>query len=281
MFGWNKKKEVMAVVDPRSVFGTEEWLGAVSDEDFVSLVEHLEEKVTEAFSVKRTANPKDTTFLTQSLSTLLKLAKTSPQPFRAEAIEGKYNRVWFALFKLVKNTLVEVNTYDEDTLMPVDVATELRSKLVKYTDKFSEDLRKHKPKVDVFADFALAGGLSRFIPRSTSFAVVNDGVAKLSALLAKVDESILTVENNYFVEQVKEVYIPELVNSAISMKTVEGDERVKAEANFVRQLGLIESKLTIVISESTENVLSNVENQTLFLEQALATSPKQLEMKVS
>jgi hypothetical protein len=93
------------------------------------------------------------------------------------------------------------------------------------------------------------------------------------ALHTKAIELQLTAEDKYFVEQVKEDYLPAIALATMRIQSASAEAQVEANKNFTEQLNLIQKRLETIIRESEQKVLAEVRAQTLFLE---ASNKKEL-----
>ena len=83
----------------------------------------------------------------------------------------------------------------------------------------------------------------------------------------------LTAEDAYFVEQVKEDYLPTIALASVRIQTASEDTQAEAKKNFTEQLSLIQKRLETIIRDAEKKVLAEVRAQTLFLE---ASNKKEL-----
>jgi len=95
----------------------------------------------------------------------------------------------------------------------------------------------------------------------------------IMALHTKAIELQLTAEDKYFVEQVKEDYLPAIALATMRIQSASAEAQAEANKNFTEQLSLIQKRLETIIRESEQKVLAEVRAQTLFLE---ASNKKEL-----
>lgn len=249
-------------------FGSFRWFVKLQDDDYAQLISHMGQKTSEFFVTNRfttiESNNKVRHWIFSGVTVLEKADRSS--------LRKKF-RIWKLLFRTFPSIIEQLGKYGKDTVLTV-TTDELHHGI--FGTQFSHFNRcafalptKSSVMTSFFDGFELLSAPNPKTIATTSYAEVNN---RIPALLDKVKElsvAQLTAEEQYFVDQVEKTYIPEVVNSALSMKFVSGPQRTAAEKNFATQLSLIDQKLKQLLDNSSQMMLESVQNQTAFLTSSL------------
>lgn len=304
MFGLKKKESVKVIAaliddegkspaqpDPVTVFGTPEWFAAISGKDYLKLVDHLIAKTEKIMSVQIYAEAEDQDKMKKNLLSLLELSKKLSGNSRAVRLEYQYlysrsdplvrgGSLHSAIFQFIQPHLAGLTTYGGNWLIPHDDAVDGLARIEEYARMFLSE-KTQENKADIFEGLEIEGKAPTDLEHNTSYPIVNERVNRLNAFLSGIDRSSLLAEDSYFVEQIVNSHIPEIVEFAKRMKSLAGQEREEASNNFTVQLDAIQEKLETIMSTTSKRLLEEVKSQTAFLVTSLESlkSPQAIEMR--
>jgi hypothetical protein len=184
-------------------------------------------------------------------------------------------KAWKTTFKTILPLLQIMQSYGKE-LVPEKYTDRLKASfqvLSKWEKNQIEQTAKQKQ-----AEGSILKELqSSFVETVAPLQKLPTGLTKpfeyIMALHTKASQLQLTAENKYFVEQVKDDYLPAIALATMRIQSASEEAQAEANKNFTEQLSLIQKRLETIIRESEQKVLADVRAQTLFLE---ASNKKEL-----
>lgn len=243
-------------------FGSAEWFQGLTEEDYQAFLAHLSSKTAMVFKVKRFIEAKDNSDIARMYQQVLTLAGEADR----SSLENNQT-ICDVIFTNYSKSLVTLSQHGGTALFYNNIGYENhKAYVVNWKQKMMEI--KTGGTIDLFSDLKL-NNASTGLAKGTSYGVVNEKVATITARLADIIVENLEAEDQYFVEQISDSYLPQIVNAAMDMRNLRGAERDEAEKMFATQLDLIDQKLSGIIVDSSQRMLASVRNQTNFLTASL------------
>jgi hypothetical protein len=257
-----------------SKFGSLRWCLQLTDEEWTAFFISVGKQGAEVIKSSRVHYSYYSSWSADEYIRSLKKHMSNVSEYPQTSGYQKY-KVWKTTFKTILPVLQIMQSYGEETV-PEKYTDRLETSfqiLAKWQKKQIEQAAKQKQ-----AEGSILKELqSSFVETVAPLQKLPAGLTKpfeaVMALHTKAIELQLTAEDKYFVEQVKEDYLPAIALATMRIQSASAEAQVEANKNFTEQLNLIQKRLETIIRESEQKVLAEVRAQTLFLE---ASNKKEL-----
>lgn len=280
MSWWSKKTEQEVTLFDKSdhivvpappEFGSVQWFVNLIQEDYHQVLSHLDEKVVETFKKQRTTWTTEDAKERETLRSLLAAAdslpfETLPTHEKAKIYDLIVNEEHV---RSLSSIVLRLRAYGDGLFMDISETIDNDKLFKAISTELAGVKTRNFGKESLLAGLEMEG--SPNLPHKTTvYQVVNDQLPNIAGLLNRIPMETLTVEDTYFVEQVKESYIPEIINAAHQARRFEGGKYQEASRYFASQLELIIAKLESISQESSAKTLDMVKRQTDALSEILA-----------
>jgi len=255
-----------------SKFGSLQWCLQLTDEEWTAFFASVGKQGGEILKVSNLG--RSASWLPTDYSRSLQSHMNTVSNYPDASVYQKY-RVWRITFKSILPCLQALQSYGTDEVPP----------------KYSYNLRKVFPilktwkmrQIERVAKQERTEGTilkelqSNFVETVAPLQKLPSGLLKpfeeIMVLHTTASQLQLTAEDAYFVEQVKEDYLPTIALASVRIQTASEDAQAEAKKNFTEQLNLIQKRLETIIRDAEKKILAEVRAQTLFLE---ASNKKEL-----
>lgn len=190
------------------------------------------------------------------------------------SVYQKY-KVWKVTFKIVLPDLQTIQSYGKDEV-PTKYSERFRTSFAFYggwKKKQIEDIAKQERAKGTILKELQSSFIETVAPLQKLPSELLKPFEEIMVLHTTASQLQLTAEDAYFVEQVKEDYLPTIALASVRIQTASEDAQAEAKKNFTEQLNLIQKRLETIIRDAEKKILAEVRAQTLFLE---ASNKKEL-----
>lgn len=256
-----------------SKFGSLRWCLQLTDEEWAAFFTSVGVQGAEALKLSRIYS--DYSLWTKddyvrSLQTYMDNISKNPQA----GVYEKY-KVWKITFKKILPLLQIIQSYGEESI-PEKYIDHLRLSFGVLSNwekaRIEKRARQKQAEGNILKELQ-----SSFVETVAPLQKLPTGLMKpfeyIMALHAKASQLQLAAEDQHFVEQVKEDYLPAIAIASMRIQSASAEAQAEANKNFTEQLNLIQKRLDTIIHESEQKVLAEVRAQTNFLE---ASNKKEL-----
>jgi hypothetical protein len=116
--------------------------------------------------------------------------------------------------------------------------------------------------------------------QQTSLPGLNSQIDKVKSLVLVAKASPLETEEKYFLQQIEEDYLPNIVSTGVNIRNASENIKKEAQVQFLKQLNSIETELMNIIDGAASKMLQGATIQTNFLETKLGKSQGKGELTV-
>lgn len=122
---------------------------------------------------------------------------------------------------------------------------------------------------------------SKALPtQETSLPGLSAQLDKVRSLVLVAKASPLETEEEYFLQQIEEDYLPNIVSTGVNIRNASENIKKEAQVQFSKQLNSIETELMNIIDGAASKMLQGATIQTNFLETKLGKSQNKGELTV-
>lgn len=265
-----------------TTFGDYEWFKLLSAEDYSNLILQLKKGVNQIRKYNSILTCSYWTDYDEGRALVQRLYSSIGDMANLQE-EADSFKLWKLIFKVMIPLLNNLGSQSPHIPAGYFVSIDYYMKatrIQKQTSSMNQKLLNKRHKLAAVPFNVLEGleisGAAALITTKTQFSNVN---AAIDRVVEKTQQALtlgVATEEEYFLEQVQEAYLPHIISSALTVKGVSADLKAEAIRNFIQQLALLEEKVSTIIQETSKNALQEVQNQTRFLELSLQESKKEL-----
>lgn len=179
--------------------------------------------------------------------------------------------VWKVLFKSII-PFIEEEKKLKNVSLHYSTMNQMKDRAIEFwelTRKLVLDYRRIDAEAEksVLQNFDKDRSLSKIVkdPTTTPFPKVNIELEQVRELIILANTGNLSAEEEYFIEQTNQSYIRSIVYNSQDLLNADFKTRDEAEAEFLKQLEIIEQQIRSIIVASQQRTLSDVKIQTNFL----------------
>lgn len=272
-------------------FGSRRWFSQLSDDDYILLLTHLQDETKRIFS----RSPLYYNFQNSSSRERL-IASLGALKIIDRSIKSNERFIWKVVFRKIPSWLAIIEPYGWSKTANIAISSRVDDKTIQLAEAVNEMKNRHlhqksggKKKYNPYTTLVLESAkpqltltdgkkkvrteahVRKLTPAefAAKFPETHKKVLAVTALTEVADTLNLTVEDQYFLEQVTTVHLPHVLDASEELKNADTMQKAVLEENFAQQLELLQSKVEKIVAETTARTVDAVKAQTDFLTKTL------------